>query len=116
MVKRLTANVWVDGVLYGPDSDVPSDVAKQITNPKAWGEQPDADGGGEPSNEKGYADMKAADLKAEIEKRNADREDDAKLSTKGNKATLVAALEADDSSDEDDSDDEPDGSDDDDSE
>lgn len=43
-----------------------------------------------------YDDLKAADLKAEIEKRNEGREDDAKISTAGNKAELVAALTADD--------------------
>lgn len=41
--KKLAANVYVDGVLYTPDSDVPADVAKQITNPKAWGEEPEAE-------------------------------------------------------------------------
>jgi hypothetical protein len=43
-----------------------------------------------------YDDLKAADLKAKIEARNADREDGAKLSTAGNKAALIAALVADD--------------------
>jgi len=39
MAKELTRNVYVDGVLYGPDGEKPSaDVAKEITNPKAWGE------------------------------------------------------------------------------
>lgn len=39
MAKELTKNVWVDGVLYGPDGEKPSaEVAKEITNPKAWGE------------------------------------------------------------------------------
>jgi hypothetical protein len=46
---------------------------------------------------KGYVDQKVGELKAEIETRNAAREDDAKISTDGNnKAALVAALEADD--------------------
>lgn len=43
-----------------------------------------------------FDSMKLPELKAEIEKRNADREDDAKLSTTGNKGDLVAALVADD--------------------
>lgn len=38
--KKLVANVYVGGVLYTPESDVPADVAKEITNPKAWGEDP----------------------------------------------------------------------------
>lgn len=39
--KKLASNVYVDGVLYTPESDVPAEVAKQITNPKAWGESPE---------------------------------------------------------------------------
>jgi len=34
--------VHVDGRIYGPDSDVPSDVAARITNPDAWDEPPAA--------------------------------------------------------------------------
>lgn len=42
--KKLATYVHVDGVAYGPDSDVPADVAKQITNPKAWADgKSDAD-------------------------------------------------------------------------
>jgi len=36
MGRRLAAYTSVDGVWYGPDSDVPDDVASRITNPKAW--------------------------------------------------------------------------------
>ena len=44
-----------------------------------------------------YADLKAPDLKAEIERRNDGREDDAKITPAGKKnADLIAALEADD--------------------
>ena len=43
--RELKANVYVDGVLYGPDGEKPSaEVAKEITNPKAWGEEPKAKG------------------------------------------------------------------------
>lgn len=42
--KKLAAYVHVNDEVYGPDDDVPADVAKQITNPKAWGEEPDANG------------------------------------------------------------------------
>lgn len=45
---------------------------------------------------KSYGDLKVAQLKEEIERRNVDREDDEKLSTDGKKADLIAALEADD--------------------
>lgn len=40
--RELIAHVWVDGACYGPGSDIPADVAKQITNPKAWADA-DAD-------------------------------------------------------------------------
>jgi len=35
--KKLVAFVHVNGVAYGPNDDVPAEVAKLITNPKAWG-------------------------------------------------------------------------------
>lgn len=41
MARRLKANVLVDGVLYRSGSTPPADVAKQITNPKAWGNPAD---------------------------------------------------------------------------
>ncbi len=36
----LARYVVVGGVTYGPGSDVPAEVAKQITNPKAWAHKP----------------------------------------------------------------------------
>lgn len=42
-MARLAAGVWVGGVFYAPGSDVPADVAKQITNPSAWEAGPDKD-------------------------------------------------------------------------
>lgn len=33
---RLAGRVAVGGQWYGPDDDVPDDVARRITNPKAW--------------------------------------------------------------------------------
>lgn len=44
----------------------------------------------------GYGGQKVAELRAEIDRRNEDRDEDAKLSTEGNKAALIATLEADD--------------------
>lgn len=35
-MSRLRTYVTVRGVTYGPDSEVPADVAARITNPKAW--------------------------------------------------------------------------------
>jgi hypothetical protein len=45
-----------------------------------------------------YESMKVAELKAEIDKRNDGREDDALLPVEGKKDDLVAVLEADDES------------------
>ena len=37
MAKTLRANVYVDGVLYGPaGKDPTAAIARRITNPKAW--------------------------------------------------------------------------------
>ncbi len=42
--KKLASFVHVNGEVYGPDSDVPADVAKQISNPNAWdGDAPSDD-------------------------------------------------------------------------
>lgn len=49
----------------------------------------------------GYDALTIADLKAEIEKRNAVLDQDAQIPTSGNKPDLVAALEANDASQED---------------
>lgn len=53
--------------------------------------------GYDPDGAKAVADMTVAELKAEIDRRNEGREDDAKLSKSGSKDDLIAALEADDS-------------------
>ncbi|HEX8632236.1 MAG TPA: hypothetical protein VF755_29105 [Catenuloplanes sp.] len=34
--RRLAAWVIVDGQAYGPDHDLPADIAARITNPNAW--------------------------------------------------------------------------------
>ncbi|MEU5668955.1 SAP domain-containing protein [Micromonospora sp. NPDC047753] len=44
----------------------------------------------------GYEAMKVADLKAEIERRNADRDEADRVSSEGRKPDLIAALQADD--------------------
>lgn len=98
-MAKLIAYVHVSGKVYAPGDRVPAEHAALITNPKAWedGKLPTAkakDTGD--AGTKGYADLKVDELKAEIEQRNADREDDAKLSTDGNKPDLIATLEADD--------------------
>jgi len=53
---------------------------------------------GDAPKAEGYAAMKVDELKAEIESRNEDRDEDDLLSMEGKKADLVAKLEADDSS------------------
>lgn len=53
--------------------------------------------GYDPDGAKALGDMTKAELEDEIDRRNEGREDDAKLSKTGNKADLLAALEADDS-------------------
>lgn len=50
-MKRLATYVAVNGEWYGPDDDVPAEVAKQITNPKAW-ESEDAKAEGDDEGEK----------------------------------------------------------------
>ncbi len=87
-------------VVLKPGVDVPAWAEKAITNPKVWVDGPKADKAPQGDGGAGdsvYADLKAADLKAEIERRNADRDDDAKITPAGKKnADLIAALEADD--------------------
>lgn len=36
MAKKLKTYVYVNGEVYGPDSDVPAEVAEQITAPGVW--------------------------------------------------------------------------------
>lgn len=95
MARKLATYVHIDGVAYGPNDDVPADVAKKITNPKAWadGKGSKADGDAPPAS---IDDMNAKELKAEIDRRNEGRDDDAKLSKSGKNADLLAALKADD--------------------
>jgi hypothetical protein len=38
--RKLASNVWVGGELYEAGSAPPKEVADQITNPKAWGDEP----------------------------------------------------------------------------
>jgi hypothetical protein len=37
--KRLAVFVTVDGTQYGPDDDVPADVAEKIENPDVWADE-----------------------------------------------------------------------------
>lgn len=67
------------------------------------------DGESSSSEDSGYAGMKVADLKAELERRNADRDEESQIEVEGtgkNGAVLgkdiAAALEADDAASSDD--------------
>ena len=96
MGKTLASTVHIDGTVYPAGSEPPADVAKRITNPKAWSADEGDDTAGEPLT----GDYNAAGgtaLKAEIARRNATRpEADAIQAASAKKADLVAALEADD--------------------
>jgi hypothetical protein len=99
--RKLATYVHVDGAVYGPDDDVPADVAKQITNPKAWADgksdSASGDDGGSSDAAKAIDDMNGKELKAEIAKRNEGRADDVKIAPESQKNDdLLAALKADD--------------------
>ena len=96
-MSALKAYVYVNGSVYGPGDEVPSDVADLITNPKAWdGDGPTASNDGDDSAD-GYARLTKSQLTDLIKDRNEGRADDAKIiPTGGNKPDLIAALEADD--------------------
>lgn len=50
--RRLTTFVHVGDSVYGPDDEVPAEVAAFITNPAAWAPAPDAVAGDlDPSGE-----------------------------------------------------------------
>lgn len=89
--------------------ELPGWAADQVTNPAAFVEDepegddpadsPDEPAEDEPTTdgETDYSAMTVTDLRSVIRSRNEDgRGDDAKMSTDGVKADLIAALEADD--------------------
>lgn len=45
-MARLSIHVNVDGTWYGPESEVPDEVAARITNPKVWVGEPAAEPAG----------------------------------------------------------------------
>ena len=96
MAKTLAMTVHVDGKVYKAGESVDADVAKQITNPKAFGESASADA---PAEDEGttYSSMSKGDLESEIATRNEGRDEADLISPAGkNKPDLVAALAADD--------------------
>lgn len=83
--RKAAVYVTVGEETFAPGDTIPGDVADLIDNPAVWGEE-----------DKGYGDMKVAELKAEIDQRNDGRDPASYIADDGNKADLVAALEADD--------------------
>lgn len=51
--KKLARYTTIGGVTYGPDDKLPADVAKQITNPKAWEADEDSPGEADASEAEG---------------------------------------------------------------
>lgn len=68
--------------------NVDADTAERLVS-EGWKPADEAAAGG-------YAAMKVADLRAEIERRNEGREEADRLPDDGRKADLIAILEADD--------------------
>ena len=93
-MATLRSYVHIAGAIYGPGDKIPAEVAKRITNEKAWGVP--SGSSDDSSGDGSYSDLKVVDLKAEIESRNEGRDEDALISLDGVKADLVAALETDD--------------------
>lgn len=112
MARQLQARVFAvnpetgETEAFGPGDDVPSWARKVITNPAAWapsdgddeGDEGDEDGDGEPA--KPYSKWLKSDLQDELDRRNAERDDedllDAEVDGKVTVASLAAALDADD--------------------
>jgi len=87
-----------EDVAYGPDSDdIPGWALKQMGD-HCFEDGQKTDSDDEPDGQVAYSKQNVPDLEAEIERRNNDRADDDQIVVggKGNKADLVAALEADD--------------------
>lgn len=41
--RKLSTYVHVEGVVYGPDDEVPAEVAEKITAPGVWADEADDD-------------------------------------------------------------------------
>lgn len=101
MGRQLKQTVLAGGVIYPAGTPATVELEDKIPA-KFWDGDPiPTPTGDHDENGKGYDDWKVADLKAEIVKRNEDRDEDDWLSTEGNKADLVAVLKSDDQASED---------------
>lgn len=102
--RRLAAATYVQNehgevVWFQPGDDVPSWAAKLIDNPDAWVDgAPAADDGDADEDSASYSEWLKADLEAEIDRRNEDRDEAGLIvvAEPGNKPQLIEALEADD--------------------
>lgn len=114
MGRSLASTVWLThpdtgaAVRFVPGDTLPGWAEKAIPNAKAWADDEGTQGAPEKAevpaaaNDDAHADyqgMKVADLRALIEDRNEGRDEDDLIPDDGNKADLIAALEADDESD-----------------
>lgn len=91
MGRKLTKTTLVEGVVYDAGTDEADIDGADTVTADVWDQESSEDGNGGD-----YSDFKAADLKAEIERRNEGRGEDDLIPTTGNKAELIAALVADD--------------------
>jgi len=101
MARTLRETIVSAGVIY-PAGTSEKDVEGEVTADVWDGEADQADATPSESGA-GYGSQSSEDLRAEVDKRNEGREDDAKIQVEGTgangnvlKADLVKALEADD--------------------
>lgn len=92
MARTLNRAVLAGGVIYPAGTAATNELEDAIPNADFWTGEASAPG----EESQGYASQTAAELKAEIDRRNEGREEDALISKTGKKADLIAALEADD--------------------
>lgn len=110
--RKLATGVYIDGIYHEPGSTPDKEIAAKITNPKAWGNEPDtgadvdaeakaaaaaakaeADAKAKADAERGYPegdpveDWKGAELDAYAKAKNID------LAGASNKADKVAAIQ-----------------------
>ena len=52
MARKLAKNVHIRNEVYEAGTTPPKEIADQITNPKAWGEEPDDEGAADADGEK----------------------------------------------------------------
>lgn len=91
MGRVLNQTVLAGGVVYPAGTAETKELAEKITNPAHWTGEASSE-----STDTGYDGLKVDELKATIAARNEGRDEAKQIPATGNKADLVAALEADD--------------------